>query len=170
MILTIELPPVDKRLDVNHGKRNGLARASAVKKTRSMGRILALEAMQRVGLSRGQMRPRFVWLVTNWRGHRVDYDNRLANIKAFQDGIFDALGANDNEVVAGCSSVRHLPKEHADRHLTMRLMLFEYLGEFLGALRSLDVDADVEPVRKGDSFLPGFAGGVVGDTIRRGNA
>lgn len=167
MILTIELPPVDKRLDVNHGKHNGLARASAVKKTRSMGRILALEAMQRIGLSRGQMRPRFVWLMTNWRGHKVDYDNRLANIKAFQDGIFDALGANDNEVVAGCSSVRHLPKELADRHLTMRLMLFEYLGEFLASLRSMDVGQELELERKNDGFAPRFAGEIVGKEVRR---
>ena len=168
MILTIELPPVDKRLDVNHGKRNGLARASAVKRTRVAGKLLALEAMQQMGVSRGQMRPRFVWLMTNWRGHRVDYDNRLANIKAYQDGIFDALGANDNEVVAGCSSVRHLPKELADRHLTMRLMLFEYLGEFLGALRSMDVGQELEPVRKNDEFAPRFAGEIVGKEVRRG--
>ena len=165
MMLSIDLPPIPKALDVNHGRRNGLARAAAVRRARGVGRIAALDAMLRLGIRRGEFRPRFVWLVTGWRGHRVDYDNRLANVKAYQDGVFDALGVNDNEVVAGCSSVRHLPKGLAGRHLAMRLHLFEFLGEFLGALRSMDVDAEVEQVRTG-GFLPGFAGQIVGEELR----
>lgn len=137
MMLVIDLPPVPRELDVNNGKRDGRARAGAVKMARGQARGLALRAMQKAGVKRGEFHPRFVYLVTFWRGHRVDYDNRLANVKAFQDGIFDMLGADDNEVCTGCSSVVHLDKEHARFHLSMRLMLFDDWEEFLQVISQL---------------------------------
>lgn len=137
MILSVNLPPIDRRLDVNHGKANKLARASAVKKARSLAALLTVEAMVAAGVKRGQLKPRYVLLVTNWYRHRVDYDNRLANFKAYQDGIFDALGANDKEVCAGCSVLRHLPRGMASEHLCVTAQLFEAQEEFMLALGQL---------------------------------
>lgn len=134
MNLTVELPPIDRRLDVNNGNWNKLARACAVKKARSLASLLTLEAMMNAGVKRGHMKPRFVLVTTNWYRHRVDYDNRLANVKAYQDGVFDAVGANDKEVVAGCSLLRHLPKGRACDHLSVCMQLFEERAEFLAAL------------------------------------
>ena len=137
MMLVVDLPPVPRELDVNNGKRDGRARAGAVKRAREQARVLALRAMQKAGVKRGVFHPRFVFLVTFWRGHRVDYDNRLANIKAYQDGVFDVLGADDNEVCTGCSSVVHLEREQAGLHLSMRLQLFDVREEFLLAISQL---------------------------------
>lgn len=134
MNLTVELPPIDRRLDVNNGNWNRLARANAVKKARSLASLLTLEAMMAAGIQRGKMQPRFVLVTTNWYRHRVDYDNRLANVKAYQDGVFDAVGANDKEVIAGCSVLRHLPKGRACEHLSVSMQLFEERAEFLAAL------------------------------------
>lgn len=134
MNLTVELPPIDRRLDVNNGNWNRLARANAVKKARSLASLLTLEAMMNAGIQRGKMKPRFVLVTTNWYRHRVDYDNRLANVKSYQDGVFDAVGANDKEVIAGCSVLRHLPKGRASEHLSVRMQLFEERAEFLAAL------------------------------------
>lgn len=134
MTLTIKLPPVDRRLDVNHGRANKLARASAVRKARSLAALLTVEAMIAAGVKRGQLKPRYVLLVTNWYRNRVDYDNRLANFKAYQDGIFDALGANDKDIVAGCSVLRHLPQGMASEHLHLTAHLFESREEFVLAL------------------------------------
>ena len=72
MTLTIKLPPVDRRLDVNHGRANKLARASAVRKARSLAALLTVEAMIAAGVKRGQLKPRYVLLVTNWYRNRVD--------------------------------------------------------------------------------------------------
>lgn len=137
MNLTVELPPIDRRLDVNNGNWNRLARANAVKKARSLASLLTLEAMMNAGVKRGQMQPRFVLVVTNWYRHRVDYDNRLANVKAYQDGVFDAIGANDKEVLAGCSVLRHLPKGRSCEHLSVCMQLFETREEFMLALGQL---------------------------------
>lgn len=134
MILSIKLPPIDRRLDVNHGKANKLARASAVRKARSLAALLTVEAMIAAGVKRGQLKPRYVLLVTNWYRNRVDYDNRLANFKAYQDGIFDALGANDKDIVAGCSVLRHLPQGQACEHLHLTAHLFESREEFVNAM------------------------------------
>lgn len=134
MILTVKLPPVDRRLDVNHGRANKLARASAVRKARSLAALLTVEAMVAAGVKRGQLQPRYVLLVTNWYRNRVDYDNRLANFKAYQDGIFDALGANDKDIVAGCSVLRHLPQGQACEHLCVTAHLFEEHEEFVNAM------------------------------------
>lgn len=134
MNLTVELPPIDRRLDVNNGNWNRMARANAVKKARALASLLTLEAMMNAGIQRGAMKPRFVLVTTNWYRHRVDYDNRLANVKAYQDGVFDALGANDKEVLAGCSALRHLPQGRACDHLTVRMQLFEDREEFMQAL------------------------------------
>lgn len=81
MILSVNLPPIDRRLDVNNGNWNKLARAAAVKKARSTASLLTLEAMMNAGVKRGQMKPQFVLVVTNWYRHRVDYDNRLPTLK-----------------------------------------------------------------------------------------
>lgn len=134
MILCIDLPPIDKRLDVNAGQHNGLARAGAVKKARGLAHALTLEVMQRHGVKRGEFCPRFAWLLTYWRGHRVDYDNRLASIKAYQDGVFRALGVDDREVCSGVSTVVHLGKGEEKQHLRMILLLFDKLAEFQNAL------------------------------------
>lgn len=177
MILTIELPPVNKKLDVNHGVFHRLGRSGAVKQARSVGKRMALEAMSRQGVRRGEYRPRFAWLVTYWYQYRVDYDNRLANVKAYQDGVFEALGVDDREVCTGVSSVYHLPKAQRQRHLTMQLMLFETLEEFLLNMRTCArflsngegygcLEAKGAEVCN-DEFLPGFAGGIVGTEIRR---
>lgn len=140
MVLSVNLPPIDRRLDVNHGKANKLVRAGAVRKARSLAALLTLEAMMNAGVSRGQMKPRFVLVVTNWYRHRVDYDNRLANFKAYQDGIFDALGANDKDVCAGCSVLRHLPRGMASEHLCVTAQLFETSEEFVKALEEMQYE------------------------------
>jgi len=49
------------------------------------------------------------------------------------------LGADDNEVCTGCSSLVHLDKEHARFHLSMSLMLFDNRDEFLEILAKMEV-------------------------------
>lgn len=150
MVLCIDLPPIDKRLDANSGQHNGLARAGAVKKARGLAHVLTLDVMRKRGIQRGEFCPRYVWLLTHWRGHRVDYDNRLASIKAYQDGVFRALGVDDREVCSGVSTVVHLDKGEEKQHLSMKLLLFESLADFQNALRS---NGDLLAGKKQEYFI-----------------
>jgi crossover junction endodeoxyribonuclease RusA len=92
--ITVTLPWPDAALSPN--ARNRYARMAAVTLARAEAYTLALEA-----------RPAYITqdipLVVKWdfyppdRRHR-DIDNLISMCKAFQDGVFDAIGVNDHSI------------------------------------------------------------------------
>jgi len=71
-------------------------KALAVKNARHDARILAMDAMKAVPVVYLPYEiPVLVTFVPNRKLHAYDYDNAQASLKAYSDGIADALGVND---------------------------------------------------------------------------
>lgn len=132
MKLILEFPREPKECNPNctsfyHAKRR------AVKHARDVGRLYAEEAMRRAGITPGTMQPRYLYLLTRWFGHNTDVDNALASMKAYQDGVFDALQANDREIV--CAASAKVRCEGKGGHKTHRYALCETEEEFFDEIR-----------------------------------
>jgi hypothetical protein len=86
------------------------AKSEAVRMAREVARLSALEGISRKSWvaplpASGEIAMR--WTVFLGKGEKQrDLDNQIARLKAYTDGIFDGLGANDRRVVE--VSVRQL--------------------------------------------------------------
>lgn len=128
MKMIVMLPPPPRGLDVNHGLGARWWKTRDVKQAHASAGVRAREAMHRAGIARGEYHPRYVHIVTFWRGAHKDYDNALASCKAYQDAIFDKLGANDREIICGASTLCHTETD-AERGM-VRYALFDDRSEF----------------------------------------
>lgn len=124
MILTIDLPREGDGCNPNRARcLHRFRQAADAKHARTVGLLYAQQAMRDEGIAPGTFVPRVVLLTTFWNGHDVDVDNTAACIKAYQDGIFDALGCNDRGIVALLSMKRWTAlKEH---HRCKRITLYD---------------------------------------------
>lgn len=124
MMLTIDLPREGDGCNPNRGRcLHRFRQAADAKHARTVGLLYAQQAMREEGLQPGVFVPRVALLTTFWHGHDVDVDNASACIKAYQDGIFDALGTNDRGLVVLLSMKRWtVLKEH---HRCKRLVLYD---------------------------------------------
>lgn len=128
MKLILELPREGEGCNPNRARcMHRFAQAADAKQARTVGRLYALQEMRRAGIAHGEFCPRVAVLVTFWRGHDIDVDNAAACIKAYQDGIFDALGANDREILAILSVKMHT--EDRAKHRCKELWLFDDLTQ-----------------------------------------
>lgn len=102
----IEATP-DKRLSPN-GRVHHMQRHEAAAAARHLARYYAADAMSRKNWARpleGENEIALHWTIfwgKNERGRQEldkDIDNCISMLKAYQDGIFDALGVNDRRVV-----------------------------------------------------------------------
>lgn len=140
MFLMIELPREGEGCNPNRARcLHRFAQAADAKHARTVGRLYAQQAMRRKGVERGAFCPKVAVLVTFWRGHDIDVDNAAACIKAYQDGIFDALGANDREVLAILSAKVHT--EDKAKHRCKELWLFDEADKAQNLMQSVLVDA-----------------------------
>lgn len=89
----IELPYPAKALWPN-GRAHWAAKSTATKKHRQWAHDATLAAL---GRSKGTPRAWSITVYPKPRGPLPDRDNTLAAMKAYQDGIADALGLNDRE-------------------------------------------------------------------------
>lgn len=147
MILTIDLPREGAGCNPNTARcLHRMRQAADARHARTVGRLYAQQAMRLEGIAPGTFKPKVALLTTFWHGHDVDVDNAAACIKAYQDGIFDALdGANDRDIVVLLSMKRWtVLKEH---HRCKRLRLYDDVQEAAqDAARLLD-----ETVRAAES-------------------
>ncbi len=128
MMLMIKLPREGDGCNPNRGRcLHRFRQAADAKHARTVGRLYAQQAMQDAELRPGAFTPRVALLETYWSGHDLDVDNAAACIKAYQDGIFDALGANDRELQAILSVKFHTDVKQMHRCKT--LLLFDNAAE-----------------------------------------
>lgn len=91
---TLELPWPAKALSPNHRSRSHWPRTNALRTARQTAWVLALKA----GWGHQPLRAERQLVVTFCppSRRRFDRDNLIASTKAYQDGIADALGCDDN--------------------------------------------------------------------------
>lgn len=109
MKLEIILPPAPRACDRNHGKA-GIAAAGANKRARLIAEARTLEAMRMQGVARGSFTPKYMCLTVLDATGKMDLDNAVATFKHFQDGVFDAIGADDRslrDIYARKRKLRH---------------------------------------------------------------
>ena len=153
MKLVIELPPPPKALDRNHGTGNWKAKTGKVRQARSNAGLAALEQLRRGPRLPKGWKPAYLHVTTYWYGHRVDVDNALANVKAYQDGIMKVLGADDRELQEGHSVVMHLPQELKEYHRWVRYVLTDDWGEFDLEIRGAHTAGSDNGLRDGGRVL-----------------
>lgn len=125
MKLEIELPREGDGCNPNTARcLHRFRQAADAKHARTVARLYTQQAMQQYGFVKGEFHPRYAVLVTWWNGHDVDVDNAAACLKAYQDGVFDALGCNDRGLLALLSVKAHANCKQM--HKTKRLILLDF--------------------------------------------
>lgn len=111
-MITVRLPWPDKRLLPN-ARVERYTHAEIVKQHRFMAKI---ETLAQVATN-NRLPPDYLSpLAINWTFHPPDkrwrdYDGMISAGKAYQDGIFDALGINDHLVTSGGFQVLEMVKD-----------------------------------------------------------
>lgn len=150
MMLDILLPREGEGCNPNRGRcLHRFRQAADAKEARTLARLLTLEQMRRKGVAAGEFTPRFAVLVTFWNGHNVDVDNAAACMKAYQDGVFDALGTNDRGLLS-LFSVKMWTPDRA-MHRKKQLALFDdemEANEIMARMLPMAAQAEAERGRK----------------------
>ena len=108
-MLEIILPPAPRACDRNHGKI-GVSASGENKRARLIAKARTLEAMCVQGVARGSFTPKYMCLTVLDATGKMDLDNAVATFKHFQDGVFDAIGADDRslcDIYARKRKLRH---------------------------------------------------------------
>lgn len=92
-MICVELPWPHKDLSPN-ARPHRMAKARATKKARADAKAVASSQARRVVIEPKPVRVRVTFSPPGRHGY--DDDNLMASVKAYRDGIADALGINDN--------------------------------------------------------------------------